>query len=375
MTHLRTSVDVDSAPVVIKTPIDRASGTARLKLPLVIPFLALMLYSCVSAASSREKTDIVYMRNGDKITGEIQSLEKGQLSVKPDYASSAFAIDWGKVERLESSQLFVVTDPNGVSYSGTLTAGPHPHTITIIESAKTTLPHESVVEIAELGSTFLKRMRGNIDLGTSFARSNGQKSLTLQSGLTYQSTKNIYTLNSNSQFTSQQETSDTNETTVKTAYFHQLRSSHWYGGGIANFLSSSEQQIALQSTLGAAVANRVIFTNKTNLNLIGGLGYTVQRNSDGSMSNGPTHSLDSAFAVQYSTFRFDSTTFDTTVWLYPSLTSPGRVRMTLNQDVYYKFLGDFYFRMSFYDNYDNQPVVGAPANNLGVSTSVGWSFH
>ena len=79
--------------------------------------------------------------------------------------------------------------------------------------------------------------------------------------------------------------------------------------------------------------------------------------------------------MQYSTFRFDSTTFDTAVWVYPSLTSPGHVRLTLNQDIYYKFLGDFYIRISLYNNYDNRPVVGAPANNLGGSTSVGWSFH
>jgi hypothetical protein len=376
MIHLCTCVASHEEHLAIETDISaRHAGAARLSLSLVIALLAFLFCASPASASSREKTDIVYMRNGDKITGEIQSLSKGQLNIKPDYASSAFAIDWEKVERLESSQLFVVTDPNGVSHSGTLTGGPRPHTITVVESTKTTLPHESVVEIDELGSTFLKRMRGNIDLGTSFARSNAQKILTLQTGLGYQSEKNISTLNSSTQFTSQKETSDTNETTVKTAYFHQLRRSDWYGGAIANFLSSSEQEIALQSTLGAAVANRVIFTNKTNLNLIGGLGYTVQRNSKGSMSNGPTHSLDSAFAVQYSTFRFDSTTFDTTVWVYPSLTSPGRVRMTLNQDVYYKFLGDFYFRMSFYDNYDNQPVVGAPSNNLGVSSSIGWSFH
>ena len=48
-----------------------------------------------------------------------------------------------------------------------------------------------------------------------------------------------------------------------------------------------------------------------------------------------------------SQFRFDSTTFDTTLWVYPSLTTPGRVRMTLNQDVYYKFYKDFYVRASF----------------------------
>ena len=85
--------------------------------------------------------------------------------------------------------------------------------------------------------------------------------------------------------------------------------------------------------------------------------------------------LDSAFAAQFSTFRFDSTTFDTTLWVYPSLTTPGRVRMTLNQDVYYKFYKDFYIRGSFYDNFDNRPVVGAPENNLGVTSTIGWSFR
>lgn len=347
----------------------------NVKRALMVLFVPLALQPCICFASSRQKTDIVVMQNGDKITGEIQSLEKGQLSIKPDYANSSFIVDWTKVDHLESSQLFVITDPHGVSYTGSLTAGPGKHTIMIVESGKATLPHESVVEIAELGSTFLKRMRGNIDLGTSFARSNGQKNFTLQTGLTYQSEKNIFSLTSNSQFTSQKETSDTNETTVKTAFFRQLRASDWYGGGIANFLSSSEQQITLQSTYGAAIARRILFTNKTNLNAIGGLGYTVQHNSAGAVSTGQMHSLDSAFAVQYSTFRFDSTTFSTNLWLYPSLTSPGHLRMTLNQDVYYKFLGDFYVSLSFYDNYDNQPVVGAPANNAGVSTSVGWSFH
>jgi hypothetical protein len=381
MSHLQVSVAVGKTLRMIETPTPPTTAAAShvrttcLKFSLVIPLLALTLHTSASSASSRQKTDIVYMRNGDKITCEIQSLEKGQLNVKPDYTSSTVAIDWTKVDRLESSQQFVVTDPHGVLYAGAITRGPQQHTLTIVTSEKTTLPHDSVIEIAELGSTFLKRIRGNIDVGTSFARSNAQKSFTLQSGLTYQSEKDIYSLNSNSQFTTQEKTTNTNETTVKTEFFRQLRKSDWYGGAIANFLSSSEQQIALQSTLGGAFARRIIFTNRTNLTAIGGLGYTIQQDTAGSTSTGRTRSVDSALAVQYSTFRFDSTTFDTTLWLYPSLSSPGRLRMTLNQDIYYKFLGDFYVRVSFYDNYDNQPVVGAPSNNLGASSSIGWSFH
>lgn len=105
------------------------------------------------------------------------------------------------------------------------------------------------------------------------------------------------------------------------------------------------------------------------------MALTIEQDAPGTTSTARTRALDSVFAVQYSTFRFDAATFNSALWLYPSLTSPGRLRMTFNQDIYYKFLGDFYIRMSFYDNYDNQPVVGAPSNNLGGSTSVGWSFH
>jgi hypothetical protein len=162
---------------------------------------------------------------------------------------------------------------------------------------------------------------------------------------------------------------------VKTEYFNQLRRSDWYAGAIANFLSSSEQQIDLRSTLGGAIAIRPIYTNKSNLSLITGLAFTSEKDKSNSESTANKRGLDSAIAVQFSTFRFDSTTFDTTVWVYPSLTTPGRVRMTLNQDVYYKFYKDFYIRASFYDNYDNRPVVGAPQNNLGLSSTVGWSFR
>jgi hypothetical protein len=336
--------------------------------------LLLLVSSLTALADARTKSDIVYMRNGDKITCEIKSLAQGQLSVKPDYTNATIVIDWTKVSRLESAQQFIMTDPNGKLAYGALTSDEKAHTVTVVESTRTTLPHDDVVQIAELGASFVKRLRGDISVGTTFAQSNSQATLAVQSDVTYQSVKYVDTVAWNSQFASQQKTSNTAETTVKSSVFHELRRSNWYGGGIANFLSSSEQQIALQSTFGGAVARRLIFNNHTNLSAIGGIGLTLQRNSTGAVDTGRTTNVDSAFAVQYSTFRFDSTNFNTSVWVYPSLTEAGRVRMTLNQSVYYKFLGNLYISFNFYDNYDSHPVVGAPANNLGASTQVGWSF-
>ena len=338
---------------------------------------ALSLLTAQSAfAGSRVKTDVVYLQNGDKITCEIKSLSAGQLTVSADYTSGSIVIDWNKIDRIQSSQQFVVTDPGGVVHTGTLEGDRETKTLTVKgEEGTSTISAGNVVQIDQLGTTFMKRLRGDVDLGLSFARSNSQRNLTLQTDLGYQSAEYLFGLNTSTQFASQQQTNDTNETSVKSSGFKQLRKSNWYGGGIGNFLSSTEQKIDLRTTVGAAIARRQIFTNKTHLNFIGGLAYTRQKDAANTTSTAQNNSLDGALAVQYSTFRFDSMTFDTTAWVYPGITSAGRVRMTFNQNIYYKFLGDFYVRVSFYDNYDNQPVIGAPTNNLGATTTLGWSFH
>ena len=196
------------------------------------------------------------MQNGDRITGEIRSLEKGSLSIKPDYVSSSIVVDWSKVDHLESSQQFVVVDPDGNSYLGSFGKSTEKNVLHIVGPDGASLPHDSVIEISEIGSTLVKRMRGNIDAGLSVPGPNQPKDLSIQTGLTYQSERQIYSLTSSSQFTTQANAPDVNETTVKSSAFYQLRDSNWYAGAIANFLSSSEQQIALQSTVGAAMAKR-----------------------------------------------------------------------------------------------------------------------
>jgi hypothetical protein len=353
----------------------RPERSIRWSRALVLIFLAIGL-SSQALASSRLKTDLVYMKNGDKITCEIRSLEQAQLTIKQDYASSTVVLDWSKVDHIQTNQPFVVMDVKGDATSGVMSEAADRHILIVNgEAGKKKIPHNQVVSIEQTGETFFRRLRGDVDLGLSFAQSNAQKNLTLDTDLTYQGTTNIASLTSNTQFTSQKEVNDTNETTVKSEYFRQLRKSDWYGGAIAIFLSSSEQQIDLRTTLGGALAVRPIFTNRTNLSLIAGLAFTSEKDEAEAMSTAAKRSIDAAGAVQFSRFRFDTATFNTTLWIYPSLTTPGRVRMTLNQDVYYKFYKDFYFRASFYDNYDNRPVVGAPSNNLGMSSTVGWSFR
>ena len=81
-----------------------------------------ILLSCTLLAATslfaRESTDVIIMNNGDRLTGKIKSLKSGVLSVSLDYVDGTISVDWLKVARFESNQLFVILTQDGSSYEG-----------------------------------------------------------------------------------------------------------------------------------------------------------------------------------------------------------------------------------------------------------------
>jgi hypothetical protein len=67
------------------------------------------------AAAAAQKTDVVTMPNGDKITGEVQSLSRGKLDYKTDDLGR-LSIEWTKVARIVSRHLFDIEVSDGRSY-------------------------------------------------------------------------------------------------------------------------------------------------------------------------------------------------------------------------------------------------------------------
>src|SRR5262249_133566 len=80
--------------------------------------IVLMSVCFASISLARAKTDIVVMKNGDRLTFEIKRLEGGVLKADFDYVDGTVSIDWSKVARLESTALFLVQLQDGSTYSG-----------------------------------------------------------------------------------------------------------------------------------------------------------------------------------------------------------------------------------------------------------------
>ena len=98
----------------------------------------ILLFS--SPLFARQKTDVIVMKNGDRLTCEIKALSGGVLSVKLDYVEDTIGVQWSRVARLESNQLFLVQTEGGTVYTGRLSTAEardqRPVTIQVLSDAR-----------------------------------------------------------------------------------------------------------------------------------------------------------------------------------------------------------------------------------------------
>ena len=92
-------------------------------LPQRVALATVMVVSLATPAFAKRKDDIVVMKNGDKLTGEIKGLNQGLLSFKSSYMASSVQLDWAEVDRLQSEDPFVVTLTSGMRTAGKLQRG------------------------------------------------------------------------------------------------------------------------------------------------------------------------------------------------------------------------------------------------------------
>jgi hypothetical protein len=78
----------------------------------------LPLLACLPAAALADKTDVIYMRNGDRVTCEIKRLERGQLKVSTDGMGTVY-IEWEDIAQLVSKELYIVELQDGKRVQGT----------------------------------------------------------------------------------------------------------------------------------------------------------------------------------------------------------------------------------------------------------------
>jgi putative salt-induced outer membrane protein YdiY len=347
-------------------------GDFTLRFGILIILLTIM---CVAASADRK--DVIVMKNGDHLTGDVKKLANGVLYVDLEYVSGTTGLDWNKVERLQSSAVFHVTLKSGEHLIGKLekatdTGRTGGDAVITATNGRVELPAAAIVEAETRKPTFWRQLTGSMSLGSSYTSGNGQVAVNSQLSANYGAKSWAAGTSYTSSFSGQSGSPKTNLVEIQTGAERYL-SRNSFVFGLSDFLHSSQQQLSLRTTLGGGYGRYLVRATKDSLRWFGGVVYTREQFTS-TISQPVQQNVEGLLGVQYRLFAFDRYTLETQLFVYPGLSDFGRIRSTTNNTFNVKLSNKFTLSLSLWDNFDSRPPVNAKKNELGVSTGIGWSF-
>jgi len=346
--------------------------------------IAAVTVSCVllvtTSLFARDKSDVLVMNNGDRFTCEIKSLDASVLYVSFDYIDGTASVDWSKVRRVESKQLFFVRTQDGSVYTGTLSTvmdgGARPVQIKVAEKPETNivLEQQAVVAINQTSNRFWQRFNGSINSGLIYSKGNQTTQFTF--GTQAQYPRERWRAGASFNSTLSGSTGATTSTRNDGSLYarHLLSWNNWFYTGVGNFLQSSEQNIQLQSNLGGGVGRYLKNTNHAIIAVTGGLAWQNTRYDQSAELPGAQNVAAVLVAADVELFKFDKTNLTIRGSVFPAISEPGRAFTSTNMTYYVKFWGNFTWNLSFYGNWDNQPPAHLSGSDYGASSGLGWTF-
>jgi hypothetical protein len=343
-------------------------------------FLSSAVFWLILPASARDKTDVLVMKNGDRITCEVKRVEGGLLEVNLEYVDGTLLIDWTKVSRIETNALFAVKLQDGSTYWGKILIPDSlpgtPVQLGIQQSDAVNpvfVPRSEVVRMTQTSLSFLQRFNGGVTLGSQYSKGNSAVQYNVGSDLGYEESRWGFRTRYNSNLSLSAGSDAATRNRLDSSIYRLLSRNNYFLAGSAAYLQSSVQGIQNQTTLGFGLGMFLKNTNQMRFTLLGGLAW--QRTNYILPETNGTQNIGAVLVnSRLEAFRFKKTRLAATVNLVPALTDRGR--LFLNTDVAYflTILGTLDWNFSFYGSWDSRPPAHLPGSDYGSSTGLSWSF-
>ena len=348
-------------------------GRTRLACVLVA-IVAVATICGPTAATAAPKTDVVVLRNGDRITGEIKSLDYNLLKVSTDTMGTIY-VEWDKIERIQSDQYLLLERADGTRAYGQLVAeGSDARLLVRSDPAGPPVP-VPMVEVVRArpidGGDFIDRLDGYVSAGLDLSQSGDNTSLDFAGGLSSRTQVREWSVDGNANITD--DTATRTERYSIAGLARRLLQDNYYYQGQASLLRNTELELNVRSLVGGGLGRYFVRSNRAEWAAGVGLGYNHENYS----GVDPVDSLELLLGTELSIFRYDfpETDIGGAIYVLPSLTKSGRVRSEVDLHANYEFVDDLYFELRMYGSYDSEPPsASAPSSDYGFVTSLGYKF-
>jgi len=337
---------------------------------------ALAVFTCLGiagTAAAHPKTDVLVFYNGDRLTGEIQALRGGLVSLGTD-AMGTVEVEWKTVASVQSRYYYEIRLASGERLYGTVGPAEQPGAVTLREGSDTrAIAWNELVELRPIEEDAVDRLDIYTSLSFAYTRATNVATSELKADVSYEDERSLNRLTGRSTVSNTQEETSSSQRlnlsrqlwTDRANYFRLL------SGG---FESNDELGLDRRFTVGAGLGRYFIDSQRSTLSGSVSLRALQEFGEEGEN----TQSLESEFAVDYGVWRFDSPDLDLryNLSLFPSLTESGRLRGETELRLRWEIYRDLFWDVSAWASFDNQTLDenADRATDWGLTTGVGWEF-
>lgn len=328
-----------------------------------------LLIFCTLQAYSQH--DTLVMKNGDELVGEIKELSTGVLVVETDYSDKDFQVEWDKVREIKTHNIFVLSLSDGRRVNGSIITDPDDSSMVMIMEPGGIMSTRrmDIVFLKPIENTFLGRLDASIDLGFDITKANNFRQVTSRSNVGY--TGGFWGAQTSLDIVRSEQDSIRTNRIEGSLGTRLLLPKSWFLFVSAKFLQSDEQKLKLRSTTNAGSGHFIVNSNRVYFSTQGGIVWLNEKFMDDTPIR---NSLELSLGFEANLFDIKDFSLLTNAYLYPSITEKRRARFDFKIDLTYDLPKDFYIKLGYTHNFDNQPAEGASKHDYVLSASFGWEL-
>jgi len=327
----------------------------------------MLLMSVVTWAQN----DTIQLINKDILVGEVKSISKGNLIIETAYSDEDFKVEFNKVSGLIIQRKCIIVFTEGRRRFGNIrTDSTGKVLITLEDGSVEYFNLNEIIILEEIESNFWGRFKVSVNLGLNMTKANNDTQFTIGGDFNYIDHKwlldgNVNVLNSTQDSAQKTKRSEANLKLIR------LLPRKRYLQGDVSFLSNTEQALSARISPSIGVGKFIVSTSKMLVGLSLGFAYNIESYVDSSLNK---TSLEAFTSVFFDMFDFEDIDLDTGIQYYPSLTEKGRHRTDFDLILKYDLPRDFYIKLGFTLNYDNQPAIVENEFDYIFTSGFGWEI-
>ena len=324
-------------------------------------------------AAAHDKTDVVTLKNGDRLTGEIKGVAQETLELNTD-AAGTIKIEWTHIASITSTFTYELEVTTGERFFGSFETSGETGEIQLVgDDGKHTIPLSEVFSITPIAQGFWKRVNGNVNLGFSYTQSNQAFQYSLSAATHYQNRKYLGSGQLNSIFNTQEGVDSTKQQYLG---FRVTRNLKTVSGvyGVFQLQSNPDQGFNLRSVIGGGYDRFLVHRQNGYFILNAGLVYDREEIVGSSQVD---NSAEVTLGLQFANFSLDNPSRTITIAFdtFTNITGESRFRAQLNFSLTWEIINNFNLGISLLDSYDTRPpTVESEKNDMSLSLSVGYSY-